>query len=121
MKTIYKTLNDKPLIVEISHAASKAMKKLSHPLAVEMQLYFGCLIRKQVHFSSDGQAENIGSNDDGLSLSFRFVTSQTCSIDEIKNQSTMQDFPMKNPARFSPNWLRIGYHKGDWSGEFGYR
>lgn len=56
-------MTGKPLRVAWSEAAATALQDLASPLSVEMELYFGCLIRKkvrrggkQVQFRSGGAA-----------------------------------------------------------------
>ena len=114
-------INGKPLRVELSHAAKKAINKITKPLLVEMELYFSCLIRKKVHFYEDSRAsEQAISVDDRLMVSFRPVMTRACGIDETDHGvPAVTDFPIQNAEAFIPRWLHIDYIKGKWSGEFG--
>ena len=43
-------INDKPVKIELTKAANRAMQLLSRPLLAEMELYFSCLVRKKYAF-----------------------------------------------------------------------
>jgi hypothetical protein len=88
-----------------------------------MELYFSCLVRKQVRFHEAADnlpGESVAVND-RLRVRFRPVMTQSCHVDEIAGEAPpLTDFPVVNPAAFVPHWLRIDYRNGQWQGEFGY-
>jgi hypothetical protein len=114
------TLNGKILQVTLSRAAEHALAERDLPLQAEMELYFSCLIRKQVRFHDKPAGEDAVPLNDSLNVRFHPVMSQGCSIDENGNGPPLTDFPIVGAERFSPQWLIIDYRDGHWQGEFGY-
>jgi hypothetical protein len=88
------------------------------PLLVEMELYFGCLIRKQVRFHGQGTEKRFHPVNGELSLAFRPVVTQGCSIDG--DTPPVADVNIQREQAFIPRWLRIHYRNGEWQGTFGY-
>lgn len=114
------TLNGKSLQITLSRSAERALAERSQPLQAEMELYFSCLIRKQVRFSAqvaDGDAQRVNEQ---LSVRFRPVMSQGCSVSDNTDGPPLADFPIVGAERFSPQWLQIDYVDGQWLGDFGY-
>ena len=60
----------KQVLVEWSSSADKKLQELAEPLAVEMELYFSCLIRKAVRFGRDAQAANFTTAAPRLKIGF---------------------------------------------------
>jgi hypothetical protein len=110
----------KQVSVKISRAAVRELARRSTPLMVEMELYFSCLIRKKVRFYHDTAEGEFISATDKLSVGFRPVMTQKCSVHDVDGAPPLTDFEIKNPASFIPHWLRIDFQKGEWLGEFGY-
>ena len=113
-------LQGKKLHVELSKAALNELQRASQSLHAEMELYFSCLIRKQVRFGlAAAQGSNVKVNDK-LSISFHPVMTKVCGKDYEGDEPPLTDFPIQREAAFVPRWLKIDYRAGDWSGEFGY-
>jgi hypothetical protein len=85
-----------------------------------LELYFSCLIRKKVRFYQDAGTGEFIRATDKLSIGFRPVMTQQCSVHDTGGAPPLTDFEIKNPAYFIPHWLRIDFRKGEWRGEFGY-
>lgn len=119
--TLKININDKPVKIELTKAANRAMQKRTTPLLAEMELYFSCLVRKKVRFyETNDDAEQIIVNDN-LAVRFRPVMTQSCSIRDVEGDAPpVTDFPIANPKAYVPHWLRIDYRSGEWCGEFGY-
>lgn len=113
-------LNGKPLTVTLSSAAERALAERDAPLLAEMELYFSCLIRKQVRFHEQADHPDAVAVSDKLKVRFHPVMSQVCSVDDNLDGPPLTDFPIVRGERFSPGWLEIGYRDGRWSGRFGY-
>jgi hypothetical protein len=113
-------LNDKALRVTLSPAAERALAGRERPLLVEMELYFSCLIRKQVRFHEQADSPDAVAVSDRLQVRFHPVMSQGCSVEGHLDGPPLADFPIVHGERFSPNWLDIGYEDGQWTGQFGY-
>jgi hypothetical protein len=111
----------RPLTLELSRSAEAELQRRSSPLLVEMELYFSCLIRKQLrfyeHHSSLGEAVH-----PQLSLRFHPVMTRHCTLDTSANANKpeLTDFPIEAGERFVPRWLRLDFRNGRWQGEFGY-
>ena len=111
--------------MDISQAAQTALAQRSTPLWVEMELYFSCLIRKQVRFRDSAPATDTGpaqvAVNEQLHICFRPVMTRACGKDYEGDEPPLTDFPIAKPQAYIPHWLRIDYRDGQWQGEFGYR
>lgn len=119
MNAMVEILN-KQVQVEWIRAAAAALAKLSVPLVVEMELYFSCLLRKQVRFGEQAHSREFVSVTPQLKLAFRPVMTKVCSSESFDVAPPLEDFPITNPAAFVPHWLKIDYRHGQWQGEFGF-
>jgi hypothetical protein len=115
--------------VTLSQSARNALSRRTKPIAVEMELYFSCLIRKQVRFSdantnSDNSAKQKPSFEtrlnDRMRIRFHPVMTKACGKDFEGDEPPLTDFPITNPKAYVPHWLKIDYQKDTWVGEFGY-
>lgn len=113
-------IQNRPVDVHMSRAAEKALAKRSRPLFVEMELYFSCLIRKQVLFHDEKRQSDSVQVDNKLSVSFHPVVTNSCMIKEAGDEPEKSDFEMKRKDCFVPKWLKLDYKKGTWIGEYGY-
>lgn len=110
----------KPLRVHVTGSAQRALALRERTLLAEMELYFSCLIRKQVRFrnaSSEADAVSVHSN---LLIRFHPVMSASCAIDQTDGAPPLTDFPVARLQAFVPRWLRIDYRAQSWLGNFGF-
>lgn len=114
------TIEGKSVNVETSRAADLALRERKQPLLAEMELYFSCLIRKQVRFREAGENTNEVSVGDQLAVRFRPVMTAKCDANYEGDAPPLADFPIVKPTAYVPNWLRIDFRHGKWIGEFGY-
>ena len=105
--------------VTLSQAANDALTQRDTPLLAEMELYFSCLIRKQVRFRDADNGTAFPFNE-RLHIGFRPVMTKVCGKDYEGDEPPLTDFPIVNPKAYVPRWLRIDYRHGQWQGEFGY-
>lgn len=120
----------KSIDVTLSEAARNALSRRIKPLAVEMELYFSCLIRKQVRFS-DAITKYVGNSklktpletslNDRMRIRFHPVMTEACGKEYEGDEPPLTEFPITNPKAYIPHWLKIDYQKDAWVGEFGYR
>ena len=112
-------IKGKKVVVNLTKAAEKALSSRDKTLVAEMELYFSCLIRKQVRFKEnlEGDLTNVSEN---LSVRFRPVMTKSCGIDYEGDEPPLEDFPIEKPEAFVPHWLNIDYKKNEWIGEFGF-
>ena len=114
-------LYGKPVRVELSAAAERALAQRSTPLCAEVQLIFGCMIAKRVWFSDAANKDAVPVNPK-LSVWFRPARyEKACSFDDIDNGAEASDFPLAVVrSRFVPDMVRIDYRAGKWVGDFTY-
>jgi len=110
----------RPVRVEWSKAADRALSGLNKPLAVEMELYFSCLIRKKVRFNEKAHSREFVPVNDRLGIAFRPVMTRACKVDDEQGEAPLEDFHITNPAAFVPHWLKIDFRNNEWTGEFGF-
>ena len=129
MSEQYIEMLGKQVAIELSYKAKQQLNKLDAPLLIEMELYFSCLIRKQVRVYeelSDLVKEKLEGRfsaqfTDMMHIAFRPVMTKSCSVSSCGGDSPpLSDFPIKNPHCYIPQWLKLDYKKGQWCGEFGY-
>jgi len=114
-------LLDRTLLLKMSAPAERLLAYRHRPLLVEMELYFSCLIRKKVRFRDAIDCDIQTDVNDQLTVGFRPVMTETCSVDECNNAPPpVTDFPIVNAERYIPHWLTLDYDGEDWLGEFGY-
>ncbi|HDO33804.1 MAG TPA: hypothetical protein ENH08_01635, partial [Chromatiales bacterium] len=73
-------LGGRPLRVEVSRAAQRALAARRTPLLVEMELYFSCLIRKAVRFRDQGDEPDVTPVAGTFVVRFRPVMTAGCRI-----------------------------------------
>ncbi|GMQ91937.1 MAG: hypothetical protein BMS9Abin11_1253 [Gammaproteobacteria bacterium] len=115
-------LAGRPLRINFSDAASKALALLDQSLDIEMELYFSCLIRKRVYFRNNTQNGVFARTMLGekLSVSFRPVMTEVCLIGDIEDEPGVEIFPLLKGDAFVPKWLAVDYRHDQWQGQFGY-
>jgi hypothetical protein len=114
------TLGNKPVRVELSPAAQRALDERSCALLAEMELYFSCLIRKRVRFRDAAGDDGSAPFNEHLQVRFRPVMTAKCEIDNSGAAPPVTDFPIARPEAFTPSWLRIDYRNGEWLGDYGF-
>lgn len=113
-------VSGKSVRVRLSPSAQAALRTRRQPLLVEMELFFSCLIRKQVRFrdfDQDAGAIPAGPN---LLLRFHPVMTAACGKDYEGDEPPLTDFPIARARAFVPHWLAIDYRNHAWTGEFGF-
>ena len=107
--------------IDLSNTAERELAQRSTPLLAEMELYFSCLIRKQVRFRDLADEPDIIAADEHLSVRFRPVMTAACKVGDYEgDEPPLTDFPITRPDSYIPKWLRIDFRKGRWVGEFAY-
>lgn len=118
------TLKGKRLRVDISADAVRAAAQSRLPIVAELELYFSCLVRKQLRFR---EIDALPPGDDeytqmipGFYATFHAVTTQHCAIAEVDGKPPVETMPIQRPERFVPDWLKIDCRAGRWLGEYGF-
>jgi len=115
----------KSIQVVVSGSAQQQLQRRDVPLYIEMELYFSCLIRKQVRVyetAVEPADESFSARfSDKLQINFRPVMTKSCSISSCEDgKPPLSDFPIRKPRSYIPRWLHLDFSKGRWSGDFGY-
>ncbi len=117
-------LYGKPVQFEISESGMAALAQRSSLLLVELELYFSCLVRKQIRFNElrEGRpdAELYTRVLPRLYTRFHAVTTKECRcVDVGDNKPPVATMPVKKPGHFVPDKVKIDYRAGVWRGEYG--
>ncbi len=112
-------IQGKKVMITLSKSAEKALSSRSKTLVAEMELYFSCLIRKQVRFKENLEGDLINVTEQ-LAVRFRPVMTKSCGIDYEGDEPPLTDFPIQKPEAFVPHWLKIDFKNNEWMGEFGF-
>ena len=125
MNKKYVEMMGKKIQLDISKRAERQLDNRVVPLYIEMELYFSCLLRKQIRVyetareKSDDEFSTRLS--DRLEISFRPVMTKSCSVSScVGEKPPLSDFPIEKPRSYIPKWLKLDYKKGEWCGDFGY-
>ena len=115
----------KQIQVEISKHAERQLTDRKTPLFVEMELYFSCLLRKEIRIRETLRErldeEFSAQFSELLHISFRPVMTKSCSVSSCAcEKPPLSDFPIERPQSFIPKWLKLDFKKGEWCGDFGY-
>lgn len=115
----------KKITFEISDRAKRQLQDRKKPLFVEMELYFSCLLRKEIRIRETVREkldeEFAVQFSDVLHVSFRPVMTKSCSVSSCQGEKPpLSDFPIKKPRSYVPKWLKLDFKKGEWCGDFGY-
>ena len=115
----------KQIQVEISSNAKRQLNDRITPLFVEMELYFSCLLRKEIRIRETLREkldeEFTAQLSDMLHISFRPVMTKSCSVSSCEGEKPpLSDFPIEKPQSYVPKWLKLDFKKGKWCGDFGY-
>lgn len=112
------TLRDKPVEVEWTRRAQRALESRDNPLIVEMQLYFSCVVKKRVLFHDSYDLETVTVNND-ITVAFRTVESTSCDpIEFAENFPIKQEFESKAASKMRPKHLLVDYVDDNWVGEY---
>ena len=117
-KTI--TMLGKTIDVRLTKRAVKHLEKRTKILCLEMELYFSCMIRKQVRVLDSMNTKLVAPIGNNLVVGFRPVMTKVCSVAETECKPPLTDFPIKKPENYIPSWLKVDFRKGKWVGDFGY-
>lgn len=112
------TLRERPLEVEWTKRAQRALEQRDNPLVVEMQLMFSCVVKKRVLFHDSYNLDVVNVNDQ-LTIAFRPVESTACDpVEFAKNYPVKREFDSTASSKIRPKHLLIDYAEGKWIGEF---
>lgn len=116
-------MSHKTVTVQTTPRAKAKLENLDAPLAVEMEVYFSCLIRLRVNFPETIKDEFIpvAADNKHVELYFSPIMTSYCHVEDIRGRDPDTEyFPIQKPEKFTPKWLKLDYQHNQWTGEFGY-
>jgi hypothetical protein len=113
-------INDKPLIVEWTPRAQHELDRRTHPLYVEMELYFSCMVKKYIHFLEQPRSGTPVHVNEKFAVYFRPVTSTECSMDLAADLGRQPEIELHNEAvsRMLPKRIFADFKNRRWIGEY---
>jgi hypothetical protein len=116
------TLGTRRVNVTLTDRAEDALANQTTPLDIELELYFSCLIRKRVNVLTAPHPDVAARTNltPAITVSFRPVMTEHCSIRDVESAPGVRGVTLANGAAFTPRWLTLDYHHGQFCGEFGY-
>ncbi len=110
------------LELRLTRAAASALEQTGAPPAIEMEIYFSCLLRKRVHFLRAAHADAAACVplNERVNLFLRPVMTRACLAREVAVEPDTEAFPLERLGAFVPKWIALDYRRGAWSGDFGY-
>lgn len=114
------SVNGKPVTVVWTRSAAQKLAERSHPLVLELELYFSCLVKKFVHFHDDAPERDKTQVTDKLQLYFRAVTSTACSMDVAETLGRQPEIELDTAAvrKLAPKRVHLNFDKGHWVAAF---
>ena len=110
--------------IDVTRHAVKAASEHQNPILIELELYFSCLVRKQVRFRTLSQPQqnltDFAHVLPGLFASFRAVCTMECKVADVAGKPPVETMPVKKPGQFVPDWIKVDFHAGQWIGEYGF-
>jgi hypothetical protein len=101
--------------VELTRRAKRKLTSSGQDLFVEMQLLFGCMLRKKLIFSNTTPQGDFMEVTQNLYVGLQtFMNGEACGIGGKHTGKELLDIMIG-----TPRWLMIDYKNKQWSGEFG--
>ena len=98
--------------------AEQALHRRKVPLAIEMQIYFSCVVKKRVLFPEEATAD-AQPVDQRFLLSLRAVESDRCDpIAFAARYPARRELDSSQARKMRARELRIDYRRGAWEGVF---
>ena len=114
------SLNGRMVRVRWTDRADVALRGLNQPLAVEVQLYFSCVVKKRMLFHQSPVPGSVAVAPN-LDLVFRCIASAACDPTEFAESYPEGRSLMSGPAaEIPPKRVDIDYRRGGWEGSFAY-
>jgi hypothetical protein len=113
-------INGRLVSVEWTRAAARELARRTHPLVVELELYFSCLVKKFVHFHETAPQRDTVAVSDKLAVFFRPVTSTACSFEVADRLGRQPEIELDNPnvRKMAPKRVKLDFVRGAWQGDY---
>lgn len=113
-------VGDRLLEVDLSGRAGSRLIRRRVPLLVELEILFGCLVRKRVNFRDLTDEDDALVVNEKLSIIVRPVLYELCAPQEGDGSPCVVDMPVVDTSRLIPHHLEIDYEDGEWVGSFSF-
>ena len=112
-------INDRPVLVEWTRRAQRELELRMHPLYVEMELYFSCMVKQFIHFRDEPRNRAPIYVNKNFAVYFRPVTSTACSMEIAADLGRQPETELHNEAalRMVPKRLFIDFKNSQWVGK----
>ena len=127
--------HNKILRVECPEKAEKIATMLGHPIIIEMQIYFSCMLGKRLAYYSDtpiigmyqlekDQFKKILSDSKQLTkniyIRFNTVMTISCPVSDYIGPPPVTNLPIVHPEVYVPSWLSIDFKNKVFISEYGW-
>ena len=117
------SINARPIRVEWTQRAQYELDHRSLPLVVELEVYFSCMVKMNIHFLDAPKINNpTTAVSDKLLIYFRPVTSTECSLELGARLGRQPEIELHNNAAAGmvPKYVFLDFKKRKWIGAFSY-
>lgn len=117
------SINARPIRVEWTQRAQYELDHRSLPLVVELEVYFSCMVKMNIHFLDAPKNNNLTTAiSDKLLMYFRPVTSTDCSLEHGTKLGRQPEIELHNKAvaGMVPKHVFIDFKDKKWVGGFDY-
>lgn len=112
------SLHGNALTLRWTVRAERALHRRKVPLAIEMQIYFSCVVKKRVLFPEEATTD-AQPVDQRFLLSLRAVESDRCDpIAFAARYPARRELDSSQARKMRARELRIDYRRGTWEGVF---
>ena len=113
-------INRRQMEMRWSRRAQHELLRRQHPLIVELQLYFSCVVKKRVLFHEHTEFNSVRVND-RLAVAFRPIASAVCDpVAFASSYPAGEDLSPGPAAQMVPAVAAIDFRAGRWQGCFRY-
>ena len=113
-------LGERPVEVCWTERAARELRRREQPLAVELQLYFSCVVKKRVLFH-ERIPRAAAPVTDKLRLTYRAVASAACDpLEFAASYPQGEVLSSAAAARMIPRRVELDFRRGGWEGGFYY-
>ncbi len=113
-------VGDRLLEVDLSARAGSRLTRRRVPLLAELEILFGCLVRKRVNFRDLTDEDDALVVNEKLSIIVRPVLFELCAPQDGESSPPVVDMPVVDVSRLIPHHLVIDFEDGEWVGSFSF-
>ncbi len=126
----------KKIQIEYSQKADEMAHQLNTPMVMEMQVYFSCMLGKNLAYYSGSSIagayqlepslfkellEDSQQLTGNIYLRFNIVMTKDCPVAGCIGPPPVTDFAIVGSEAYVPRWLNIDFYDGIFTGEYGWK